>query len=169
MTQSSDELVLVDASVLINLAILQRFDLLAALPSLGFAVPDIACGEVKEPELRAVLEVAMAAGTVRMVSFETTDELRHFAELSTQIGPGEAACLALAISREGLVACHERRAFVRIARGRLGPDRIFTTPGLMLEAIRIGAIDVDDADACKAILEQRRFRMRFASFRDLLP
>jgi hypothetical protein len=51
---------------------------------------------------------------------------------------------------------------------RLGSGRILNTPGLYLLCIRSGLITVEEADAAKATLEQRRFRMVFASFRDLL-
>jgi len=50
---------------------------------------------------------------------------------------------------------------------RLGTDRLINTPGLLLLSIRAGLITIEEADAMKALLEQRRFRMKFASFRDL--
>lgn len=169
MTGSADDLVFTDTSVLVNFAILDRFGLLAALSGFRFIVPDTARAEVIVPEEREVLDIALRDRHVTEVTFETTDELRLFAELSAQVDPGEAACLAMAIARDAFVACDERGAFARITRERLGADRTFTTPGLILEAIRAGAIDVEAADACKALLEQHRFRMRFASFRALLP
>ena len=169
MTEPTRALVCTDASVLVNLAILDGFSLLAALPAYRFVVPDTARAEVIVAEQREVLDTALADGHLTEVTFETPEELRLFAELSAQVDPGEAACLAIAIARDGFVACDERGAFARITRERLGPDRTFTTPGLILEAIRAGVIDVKAADECKVLLEKHRFRMRFASFRDLLP
>jgi hypothetical protein len=43
------------------------------------------------------------------------------------------------------------------------------TPGIFSLAISAGIITVEDADRAKAVLEQHRFIMSFASFRDVLP
>jgi hypothetical protein len=51
---------------------------------------------------------------------------------------------------------------------RLGEGRLVTTAGLFVLAIRAGILTVEEADQMKAVLEQRRFRMTFASFRDVL-
>lgn len=86
-----------------------------------------------------------------------------------KLGSGEAACLALAQSRGWLIASDERRVFFREVVRRLGPGSILNTAGLFVLAIHSGAITVDEADDAKALLERHRFRMRFASFRDVLP
>jgi hypothetical protein len=51
---------------------------------------------------------------------------------------------------------------------RLGKDRIINTAGILLKAIRLNVLNVDEADEAKTLLEQRRFTMKFTSFRDLL-
>jgi predicted nucleic acid-binding protein len=84
------------------------------------------------------------------------------------MGQGEAACLALAESRGWLIASDERRRFRREVFARLGEGRLVTTAGLFVLAIRAGILTVEEADQMKAVLEQRRFRMTFASFRDVL-
>ncbi len=65
------------------------------------------------------------------------------------------------------MASDEGGAFLREATARLGAGRIINTPGLFLMAIRAGIISVEQADEAKTVLEQRRFRMKFCSFRDL--
>jgi hypothetical protein len=76
--------------------------------------------------------------------------------------------LALAHSRGWLVASDEKGRFRREVLARLGQGRLLTTPGLFVLAIRAGAISIAEADNAKAILENHRFRMTFASFRDVV-
>ena len=40
--------------------------------------------------------------------------------------------------------------------------------GLLVVAIRVGLLTVMEADAAKAVLERHRFKLAFASFRDVL-
>jgi hypothetical protein len=49
----------------------------------------------------------------------------------------------------------------------MGEGRTLTTPGLLVVAIRDGLLTIDDADRMKAILEAHRFKMAFASFREI--
>ena len=84
------------------------------------------------------------------------------------MGPGEAACLGLAVMHGWLVASDEKRVFRREAQSRLGPGRIVNTAGIFLLAIRAGVLTVEEADSVKTELERHRFRMTFTSFRDLL-
>lgn len=56
----------------------------------------------------------------------------------------------------------------REIRDRLGSNHLVSTPGILLAAIRTGRITVHDADRCKALLAENRFRMSFTSFRDRL-
>jgi hypothetical protein len=49
------------------------------------------------------------------------------------------------------------------------PSRaLIGTPDVFVLAIRAGFLTLDDADADKRVLEQHRFKMMFASFRDLM-
>ena len=85
------------------------------------------------------------------------------------MGRGEAACLALAVTENWIVASDEKRRFRREALARLGEGRILTTPGLMVLAIRAGIITIEEADQAKAVLETKRFTMGFASFNEFIP
>jgi len=157
-------IVLADASVLVNLAIVDRFDLLGALPGLRFRVPEDVVAEVQRQ--RHVLDRAFEAGHLDRTSLTGIAVLDHFAKLRHQLGPGEAACLALAHERGWSVASDERRWFRKEALRLLGEDRLLTTPDLFRLAIRHDYWTVSDADEAKEILERNRFRMRFASFSD---
>lgn len=111
----------------------------------------------------------MAHGFVVREPSTDPAELALYAELrGLRIGRGEASCLAMAIHRGWIVASDERRRFLRIARERQGKHRLLNTPGLLLLAIRRKVISVNDADRIKSTLEERRFRMKFTSFRELL-
>jgi predicted nucleic acid-binding protein len=161
-------IVITDTSILINLSHTSHLALLGKVGGLRFVVPDEVVAEVTEPEQLRTLEAAIANGSLRQESIASPDELTVFAELSQILGSGEAACLALASSRGWLVACDEKRVFLREARSRLGDGRILNTPGLYVLWIRAGILSVEEADAAKTILNANRFRMTFSSFREVI-
>lgn len=83
------------------------------------------------------------------------------------MGRGEAACIVIAARDDVFIASDERGRFLREATARLGADRVLRTVDLFLLAIREGQISIEEADAAKELLESRRFKLPFASFRDL--
>lgn len=159
-------LVLVDANILFNLAFVDRLSLLGALTDLDFRAPVEVLAEVVSE--REQVEKSLRQGHLAEATFSDVAELALFVELRLSLGMGEAACLALAVHREGLVASDEKRAFRREAETRLGPGRILNTPGLLVLSIRRGLLTFEEADAIKRTLELKRFRMKFGSFRELL-
>ena len=114
------------------------------------------------------MDAALAAGTWTRESLTEPDAIALFATLATTMGRGEAASLALAVSRRCYVASDERRIFMREARQRLGQGRFINTPGLLVLAIRRGTLTVAEADRAKATLETKRFTMRFKSFAEFV-
>ncbi len=78
------------------------------------------------------------------------------------------ASLALAVGKDWYLACDEKRVFRRKALELLGEDRLLTTPGIIVLCIKQGLLSVEQADEMKAILDSKRFRMTFESFRDVL-
>jgi len=161
-------IVITDTSILINLSHTGHLALLGKVVGLRFVVPDEVVAEVTEPEQLRTLEAAIANGSLRQESIASPDELAVFAELSQILGSGEAACLALASCRGWLVACDEKRVFLREARSRLGDGRILNTHGLYVLWIRAGVLSVEEADAAKTILNANRFKMTFSSFREVI-
>lgn len=160
--------VVTDANILINLIHVQRLELLGALPGYEFVVPDEAVREVTDPAQCEALQAAITSSVLWPVAIDDMATLELFAELRAIMGPGEAACLSLAVQRGWLIASDEKRVFRREAQARLGPGRILNTAGILLLAIRAGMLTTEQADNAKSELERRRFRMKFASFRDLL-
>jgi predicted nucleic acid-binding protein len=161
-------IVVTDANVLINLIHADVLFLLGSIEGYEFFVVEEVISEISVPEQAAALAAAIANGWAKRESLEDIQSLSMFAELSAIMGKGEAASLALAVTRNLDIACDEKRVFRREAIKRLGENRILTTPGIFVLAIRAGVITVERADHAKALLAQRRFEMTFASFRDVL-
>ena len=166
---SPKSVVITDTSIIINLSHTGHLALLGQMPALRFVVPDEVVAEIIQPTQVAVLEEALGNGFLHHEALASPEELRLFADLCQILGSGEAACLALAEARGWIVACDEKRVFLREARRRLGPDRLLNTPGIYVLLIRAGLLSVEEADAAKTVLEDRRYRMAFDSFRDVLP
>jgi predicted nucleic acid-binding protein len=160
--------VVTDANVLINLMHCQQLDLLGDLPGFEFVVPDHVADEILRPEQKETLHEAVEAGIVRIQAITAVPVIKEFARLSAEMGRGEAACLALAVHEGWLVASDEKRLFRRRARELAGPGRLLTTPGLFVLAIRAGVMTADEADGCKAVLEENRFKMKFGSFAEVV-
>lgn len=157
-----------DTSVLINFAVVDRLALLGGLTGLRFVAPDAVIGEIKRPDPRKRIETAVDAGHLGTVVVDDVPTLARFARLRREMGPGEAACLALALQRHWWLACDDRHAVRRAARELLGEGRLLNTAGLFLLAIREGLWSVRDADRAKETLANNRFHMKFRSFEDLV-
>lgn len=160
-------IVAVDASVLINFLLLDRVDILAALPDHHFVVSDAVFKEIMRPDQKDLLSDAFDANYLKRQEKSDTNELRIFAKLTEVMGVGEAACLAAAECRGWLLASDERGLFLRVARKRIGEHRVLTTPEILFRAITSEIITVEQADEAKVYLEMHRFKMKFDSFGDL--
>lgn len=161
-------IVLADASVVVNLAIVDRLDLLGSLSAYEFRVPEEVVEEVRRPEQRALLDRALRAGHLQRCRLTGLSVLDHYRRLRHGLGSGEAACLALAYAEGWSVACDEKRLFRREAWRLLGEGRLLNTPGLFVLGIRQHYWAVSEADRAKEVLERNRFRMRFRSFDELV-
>lgn len=157
--------VLVDASVLINLANLKRLSLLGGFEE-RFLVPRSVVDEIRRETQRRRLRNAFQAGFLEQMDPEDSDSLLLFSRLRREgLGGGEAACLAMAATRGWIVASDDRLA-QREARRR-GVEYL-GTPGLLLIAIRRDLLTLEEADAMIGVLEEHRFRVAFESFAELL-
>jgi len=160
-------IVVTDANVLINLI---HVDALAIVPRLSeyeFVVLDAVAEEITDAQHALALQTAFDRSYLRRASLMEPDALALFAELVQVMGRGEAASLALAWGKNWYLACDEKRVFRRKAVELLGEERLLTTPGIIVLCIRQGLITVDHADQMKAILETKRSKMTFRSFRDV--
>lgn len=157
-----------DTSVVINFIHIDRLDLLSSTNGIVGHYPEEAKVEVSHPEQKSSVELAIAGRILEIVQIDTVEELTLSGILRQHHGMGESAALALARVRGMHLGCDERRSFMATALQQLGPGRYLNTSTLLLRAIRLGAISVGEADTYKLILEGHRFKMRFASFRDVL-
>jgi predicted nucleic acid-binding protein len=168
MTAATRRVVVTDANVLINLMHVERLSLLGGLSGYEFVVPDHVRVEITNPAQVKMLDEAASRGFLRIEPVTDLGVLTLFAELVAHLDRGGAACLALAVTKGWMVASDEKRRFRREADARLGPGSILRTQDLFVLAIRESLITIEQADADKAVLEQRRFKMSFASFRELV-
>ena len=159
-------IVVADACVLINLMHVARLDLCAGLPGIELVVPEHVREEIGRQ--RATLDDAISRGILRIEAITDLNACAVFARLTERLGRGEAACLAIAVEKGWLVASDEKGRFRREAEERLGKERLLGTADLFLKALCAGLLSVEEADADKAVLETLRFKMAFASFRDLV-
>lgn len=167
-TPPRTRVVVTDANVVINFIHIGLLGELPAMVDMDCVITDEVYEEVLRPSQREVLDAALETGTWSRESLTEPDSIALFAILAATMGRGEAASLALAVTRGSYVASDERRVFLREARQRLGEGRIIDTPGLLMLAIRRQKLTVDDADRAKATLETHRFTMRFDSFANVI-
>ena len=166
MTSPPLRVVVTDANVLINLMHVEKLDLCAKLPGLEFVIPDHVREEIKTPDHRKTLDSALDGELFRIASITEPEDIDLFADFTVHLGRGEVACLVLAIRNGWMVASDEKRRFRREATSRIGADRIIGTADLYIRAIQAGLVTTEEADADKARLEAKRFKMPFRSFRE---
>jgi predicted nucleic acid-binding protein len=165
--QSTTSIVITDSIVLINLCHTGHVLLLGRTTRFQFVVPDEVIAEITARDQQRILDAAIEAVALGRDSISSPQELATFAELTQILGTGESVCLALAANRNWLIACDEKRLFLREAPKRLGEGRILNTAGLYVLWIRDGILSVE-ADEAKGVLEAHRFKLAFDSFGDVI-
>jgi predicted nucleic acid-binding protein len=157
-----------DTCVLINLVAVGRLDLLKTIPPFLFHAAIEVVDEIEDLDQKAAVEQAIAAGHFDKVKLDRPGELELFVNFNAMLGKGESACLALAKARGWAIATDESKdsRWKKVIAG--GSFAIINTPGILLAAIRAGALTIEAADQIKMKLEQRRFKMKFDSFRSLV-
>jgi predicted nucleic acid-binding protein len=164
----SARIVVSDASVVINFSYAGLLTSLPSLTGMSFVVTDVVYEEVNRPQQRLKLDEALAADGWAREALTDPAGIAMQADLMMVLDRGEASSLALAAVKGCLVACDERHVFLREADARLGPGRVVNTPGLIVMAIRAGHLSIVEADRIKAVLEGARYKMKFASFADVI-
>ena len=160
--------VVTDANVLINLMHVSRLGLLALLSQHEFVVPEHVREEITNVAERTLLDAAITAGWIKLEPITDLDSIAAFVELIAHIGRGEAACLVIAAKQNWFIASDEKRRFRREAEARVGSRRILGTVDIFVLAIKAGILSIDEADADKLVLESRKFKVLFASYRELV-
>lgn len=94
----------------------------------------------------------------------TRTETRKATELEETLGPGEAACLAVAAARSVVVLTDDRDA--RTVAGSLGIE-VSGTLGVLLHLVEMGAFSLAGADALLKKMIQTGYRSPVASLTEL--
>ncbi len=163
--------VVTDTSVLVNFLRIDRMDLIAR-HSHQFVITDHVVEEITDhyPEQQARLDVALAEGTLEMVTVSGDAALDLFKVLSEtrRLGAGECAAIAYAIANGHAIAIDDRIA-AHEARQRKPEVVILGSQDIMIALIRSGEIELGEADAIKDTWAiQHRFRLSIGTFRDVL-
>ena len=157
-----------DACILINLLLAHRLDLLGAVAPYVFSVPTEVLGEITYPDQQTELKEALDRGWIQEARMEAIEELQIFAQGNEKLGSGESACLALAQTRTWILGTDDSKGIKWKKVISTSGLQVLNTPGILLLAIQQGVLTVEQADEIKTLLETNRFRMGFASFRDLV-
>lgn len=102
-TPEGRSLVVADTSFLVNFLIVGRMDLLRGLRAYVFHVPNHVVAEVEYEEQRERLKAAIGEGTLTELEITDPAEIALYGELRRFLGDGEAACLAVAVTRRWVI------------------------------------------------------------------
>ncbi len=156
--------VVLDTSVLVNFLRLNREDLLAAHPGYRFILTDNVRKEITDADQLQRVTLAIAAGRFHEATATSVDEVALFAQLSTRLGAGESAAIAVAAQRGLLVALDDRAAKKQATLHCSGAN-VLDTVDIVVSLIHAGILTVAEADAMKSDWEtSHRFTLKFQSF-----
>lgn len=169
--EGQDVVVITDTSVLVNFLCIDRMDLIAR-HSHRFMITGHVMEEITDhyPEQQARLNAALAEGTLEVVTVSGDAALDLFRILCERgrLGAGESAAIACAIANDYAIAIDDRAAATH-ARQLKADLVVLGTQEIMVHLIRLGAIDLTEADGVKDTwAEQHRFRLAIGSFAELL-
>ena len=167
--------VIADASVLINFLCIDRMDLIGAHPG-SFIVTDKVADEITYPDQKSRYEAALSSGYLVQQKIDGPVEVGQFLRLDLaygqHLGAGELSAIAVALSRDCLLAIDDNRA-VRDALRKIGfskrPDRIIRTQDIIVELIKQNLLTLEEAESIKVDWEtNHRFKLKISSFGELL-
>lgn len=134
-------LALLDNTVLSNFALVARLPLLMQVFGQHLATTPYVVREYEDGVKRGRVPPTHFDWIV--VSALTHDELTQMTYLQQQVDAGEASCLAIALSRQGIVLSDDRSA--RRLAGQLGVP-ISGTVGILVRLIKTGTLSLEEAD-----------------------
>ena len=102
--------------------------------------------------LRRPIESTLS-GSINIVTVDSDDDrvLAHFAEWSQIVDPGEAEAIAVALSRDWLVALEDRQAQRQLDR-RVGKGRWTNAAAVLVSMVQCGDMSVAEADSVFRLL-----------------
>jgi predicted nucleic acid-binding protein len=132
-----------DTCILINLAVVDRLDLLKAVPPYIFHAPTEVLDEIEDPDQRAVVDQAIAAGHLDEVKLDQPGELGLYVSFNATLGKGESACLAVGKGRGWAIATDESKdpKWKKVISG--AGFAIINTPGILLASSELHSPTLD--------------------------
>lgn len=155
-----DQDVATDTSLILNFLRIDRMDILGALPGFRFAVLNHVIAEVTQEPHRARLETALTDGHV--VEFELTDlsAIADYNSLRENLGDGEAATIAAGAHEQWIIGMDEKARAKREATDRVGEDNLLNTPGVLVYAVRVGVLTLEEAEQIRLDLADQNFAIK---------
>lgn len=165
-------IVVADTSVLINFLRIDRMDLIGHHPQRFLATDHVEAEITSDyPDQRTRYQAAVVSGQLDTCSVVDPDEVALFLRLrpGERLGAGECSAIAVAINRKYPIAIDDDRAVKRAVREVGAKLEVVKTVDVIVTLIRTGVLNTDAADQIKdEWAHQHRFRIKAASFRDLL-
>lgn len=156
-------LILLDNTVLTNFALVDRSDLVLDLWDVACATP---------PAVIAEYQAGVTSRGLPADTWNTLPELplnaveQAFAgRLPPRLGSGERSCIAIAVHRQGAIACDDAEA--RREAQRLGL-KVTGTIGILVLNIRQGRLTATEGNAILADLIAQGYRSPVTALDDLL-
>ncbi len=166
---SSLEPLMLDTSVLLNFLRIDRLDLIFG----GWAelhIVEEVQAEVSDPVQAARLQTAIEQGIVQVYRVTDLNDIRTATDLYDRLGlgRGEAFSFVAAKSLGIALAIDDHKAIKRASTVVAGVTTLKTVD-VMLQAIRLGLVSIQEADNIKEDWEKNHnFRLKVVSFGDLL-
>lgn len=132
-----------DACTAINTMRIGCWGAVLALPMNHYFISGNVLMEISEGAQARLVKRTLATGLLQRVEVVEMPELRLYGHLKMRLDDGEAATLAIAANRGGLVASDEKRRFLKEAERFLGKSRVVTTVDLAIQAISYGTISLE--------------------------
>ena len=160
---------LIDATVLSNLAVVGRLDLVSLLHDAHYLASavyeEIRQGVDEGYEFLNEVDGAIASGSLRLVTLEDDQEWQLYREMPDKLHRGEAMSLAIAAHRGWRFLTDDRAA--RVHARRLGVSYSGTL-GLLRYAVQKDSLTLDEGNTLLAMMIRRaRFRSPVSDLRQL--
>lgn len=163
--------IVLDTTVLSNFALIGQFQLLERLYA-GRACATLMVAEEIHRGIEAgyraleVIESALGpAGWLSVVAIQADDEHVSYVSLLASLGAGEASCLAVARSRDMILATDDRAA--RREAAQLGVP-VTGTLGMLVRLVREGHVSLMHANDLLSQMIQQGYRSPIEQLGDLL-
>lgn len=154
---AGDRNVATDTSLLLNFLRIDRMDILGALPGFRFRILNHGVNEVTQEPHRTRLREALDQGHI--VEFELTEltAIADYDALRQVLGDGEAATIAAAGHEQCVVGMDEIARAKREAIARVGEQNLLNTPGVLVHAVRVGLLTLEEAEQIRLDLAAQNY------------